>query len=51
MAESVKVPFLCVHNSVIWVQLPPTVHMLLHPWIRCLTMIIISAGGFELAAN
>jgi len=36
-------PFLrrsCDHDRVIWVQLPPSSHMLLHPWIRRFTMII-----------
>jgi len=43
VAEKVKAPFLqqpCDHDHMIYVQLPPSSDTLLHPWIRCFTMII-----------
>jgi len=43
VAERVKEPFLrqpCDHDRVILVQLPPSSHTLLGPWIRRFSMII-----------
>jgi len=43
LAERVKALFLwwpCDHDHIIYVQLPPSLNMLLCPWIRHFTMII-----------